>query len=249
MSLTPEKIFLPSVGCDLIINDTSVSHRVLSTIIYEADFSGKTITIAQPNGVFASDTKFNRLHLTTIISTEKRKYRVGISCKPKAFLDSYQLAGKSKVRAVVLSFEMPIIEVNIRAAFRLILDGRHTVRAKLVYQKNDFFSPDYFRVKDISITGVGLLIPRKVYHGANPLLAAKLNDTLAMGMQLVDTVAPLLKGPLAMAGRIQRVVYDYSQTSSLLAVKFLVIDPQQENILSEFIHMAQIQQLNRFSSS
>ncbi len=248
MALNPEKIFFPSVGCDLIINSASPSHRVLSTIIYETNFSNKTIIIAQPNGIFAPDTEFKQLHLTTIVTTEKRRFRVGISCRPIKFISNYELAGKSKVRAVVLAFEMPLREVNIRAAFRLLLDTRHTVRAKLVYQKNDFFSPDYFRVKDISVTGVGLLIPKQVYHGTNPLLAARLNDTLAMGMQLVDTVTPLLKGPLAVAGRIQRVHHDYSQTSSLLAVKFLVVDPQQENILSEFIHLAQIQQLNKFSS-
>ncbi len=247
MALTPEKIFLPSVGCDLIIDSFSLTSRILPTIIYETNIDERTITIADPGSSFTPDTEWKQLHLTTILSTEKRKLRVGLACKPIAFLPDYQLAGKDKVKAIVLSFTPQTIEINIRSAFRLVLDTRHTIQAKLVYQKNEFFSPDYFRVRDISVTGAGLLIPRKNHNGTNPLLVLTRHEPIAMGIRLVDTIEHLFKGPLALAGRIQRILPEYSETSILVAMKFLGMEPEFEKILSEFIHTAQIHQLRKFS--
>ncbi len=247
MALTPEKIFLPSVGCDLILDSSSLTPKILPTIIYETNIHKKTITIADPGSSFTPETEWKQLHLTTILSTEKRKLRAGLVCKPIDFLPAYQLAGKDKVKAIVLSFEPQTIEINIRSAFRLVLDTRHTIQAKLVYQKNEFFSPDYFRVRDISVTGAGLLIPKKNHNGTNPLLILTKNEPIAMGLRLVDTVEHLFKGPLALAGRIQRVLPGFSETSCLVAMKFIGMEPEFENILSEFIHTAQIHQLRKFA--
>ncbi|PIE74511.1 MAG: hypothetical protein CSA18_04695 [Deltaproteobacteria bacterium] len=247
MDLTPEKIFFPSVGCDLIVDSSSLAPKILPTIIYETDIQQKTITISDPGMDFTPDTEWNQLHLTTILSTKKRKIRLGLACKPTAFLPAYGLAGKDKVKAVVLSFHPQPVEINIRSAFRLVLDTRHTTQAKLVCRKNEFFSPDHFRVRDISITGAGLLIPKNTQHGPNLLLGLTKNEPIAIGMRLVDTVKNQFKGPLALVGRIQRVYFEYSETASLVAVRFLGMDTELEDILSEFIHSAQIHQLRKFS--
>ncbi len=247
MDLSPEKIFFPSVGCDLIVDSSPLTSKILPTIIYETDIQQKTITISDPGMGFTPDTEWNKLHLTTIFSTKKRKIRLGLACKPISFLPDYRLAGKDKVRAVVLSFHPQPVEINIRSAFRLVLDTRHTTQAKLVYRKNDFFSPDHFRVRDISTTGAGLLIPKKTHHSPNSLLGLTRNEPVVIGMRLVDTVKNQFKGPLAMVGRIQRVYFEYSETTSLVAVKFLGMDTELEDILSEFIHSAQIHQLRKFS--
>ncbi len=246
MVLTPEKIFFPSVGCDLILDSSSLTPKILPTIIYEINIHQKTITISDPGISFGPDIKWNQLHLTTILSTKKRKIRLGLTCKPAAFLSAYQLAGKDEVRAVVLSFHPRIVEINIRSAFRLVLDTRHTTQAKLVYRKNEFFSPDYFRVRDLSVTGAGLLLPKNNHHTPNLLLELTKNEPVAMGIRLVDTVKHQFKGPLALVGRIQRVHFEHSEIASLVAMKFLGMDPEFENILSEFIHSAQIHQLRKF---
>ncbi len=248
MAFNIESIFLPSVGVDLVLNMDSLMPIPLSSIIYDTDPSQKTITIARPRSSFGQATEFDQLHLTTIIQSPKRKIRVGIACTPVKFIKEYKLAGNATTRAIILQYKPPAVETNIRSAYRLYLDARHTCRAKIMYNQNDYLSPRDFKIRDISLTGLGLIIPKKVNKGHNSMAKAAFHDNLLVGMSLIDTSKEQPQGTFVLKTRITRLNPKYSETNILAGLLITKIAKGKESILSDFIHSAQIHQLNRFKS-
>ncbi len=248
MALNIETIFLPSIGVDLVLNMDSLMPMPRSSIIYDVDFSKETITIAQPQIPLTEATRFDQLHLTTIVRTEKRRLRVGVACSPIGFLKTYKLAGDSTDSALVLKYKLPVVETNIRSAYRLSLSSRYTVRAKLIHKKQEYYSPRHFRIRDISLTGASLVIPKNVKQKKNPLLGLGLKEAMVAGISLVDTQKEQPIGTFALKVQVVRQNLKHSDTSILAGLQITKIAPENEEILSEFIHAAQIYQLNRFET-
>lgn len=246
MSYNIETIFLPSIGVDLVLNIDSLMPLPRASIIHDVDFARNTITIAQPRIPFTENTPFDQLHLTTIIRTDKRKVRVGISCRPIQFIPNYRLAGDTTDSAIVLKYELPVSETNIRSAYRLSLDSRYTIRAKLIHKELEYHSPRYFRIRDISLTGASLAIPKKVDQKKNPLLELKLNEILIAGMSLVDSQREQPMATFALKIKVVRLNLKHSETNMLAGLKIVKLAQKDEDVLSEFIHAAQIHQLSRF---
>lgn len=248
MSYSIESIFFPSVGVDLVLNIDSLMPLPRASIIHDVDFAKKIITIAQPKIPFTETTAFDQLHLTTIIRTDKRRVRVGIPCRPVRFLSNYRLAGNTTDNAIVLGYELPVSEKNIRSAFRLSLDSRYMIRAKLIHRQLEYHSPGHFRIRDISLTGASLVIPKKMNQKTNPLLELKRNDVLLSGMSLIDSQKEHPLATFALKFTVVRLHLNHSETNILAGLKITRMDPKDEDALSEFIHAAQIHQLRRFES-
>ncbi|WDP88947.1 MAG: PilZ domain-containing protein [Desulfobacter sp.] len=247
MAFNAEKIFLPSVGVDLVFNmdtDTPISR---ASIIYDADYKNKTITIAQPNPALTPNTAFDQLHLTTIVHTGQRRTRIGINCLPVKFIENYPLANRTTTRALILQYTLPASETNIRSAFRLAVSTSHTVKGKLLYNQKDFFTVKDFRVKDISFTGLGIVVPKKRGKAVPVLAGLRVGTLLPMGISLVDNKkeTPLATFPLKV--KVVRVNQNYSETHILIGMRIQGITPENEELLIKFIHEAQIAELKRIS--
>lgn len=247
MGYDVENIFLPSVGVDIVFDMASLNPVSRSSIIYDADHENRTITIAQPIVPVTGDTEFNQLHLTTIIHVRNQRVRIGIPCRPIRFMDQYRLANHSETRALVLEYAPPPSETNIRAAFRLPLSLRHTIKAKLLYQKQEFITARDFKIKDISFAGIGLVLPKIVKEIPNPLTLLTQGTQVPVGMILVDKQEkePVAKFPVKT--QVVRINTTYSDTHTLLGLKILVIAQEHESALNKFIHNAQIAELKRLS--
>ncbi|WDP85933.1 MAG: hypothetical protein HUN05_12960 [Desulfobacter sp.] len=158
-----------------------------SSIIHDTNHDDKTITIAQPRVPITNETRFDQLHLTTIIHTEHRKIRVGIPCHPTQFIDKYQLANKAVTKALVIEYQLPAVETNIRSAFRLPLSSLHDVKAKMRCDKQEFYTSRDFKIKGISFAGIGLVVRKNIGNKApNPLLNIKSGTSLTFGIILVS---------------------------------------------------------------
>nr|NJM01024.1 hypothetical protein [Desulfobacula sp.] len=131
-----------------------------SSIIYDVDFKNETITIAQPLKAFSKKTAFKELHLTTIIQGKNRKARVGVKCRDFKLIDQYLLANQKKVPAIILDYMLPIEETNIRSAFRLSLSTKYFIKTIIQHKNIEYKSPDDFTVRDISLNGIGIVIPK-----------------------------------------------------------------------------------------
>lgn len=247
MGYDVDSIFLPSVGVDLVFDMDSLTPISRSSIIYDVDYGNQTITIAQPIVQISADTKFDQLHLTTIIHARQQRVRIGVPCRPIKFIDQYQLANRAQTRALVLEYGLPPIETNIRSAFRLPLSQRHTIKAKLLFKNQEFYTARDFKIKDISFAGMGLILPKKVGTSPNPLLSLESGTEFPIGMILVDKNEKEAVGKFPVKTRVVRVNLNYSDTHALAGLKILAMAPENESLLNRFIHNAQIAELKRLS--
>ncbi len=247
MGFNLEKIFLPSVGVDLVFNMDSPPPVSRASIIYDTDHKNKTITLAQPIIAVTKTTEFNQLHITAITHLEQRKTRIGIKCLPVKFIEKYPLANKATTKALVLQYHPPAVETNIRSAFRLPLSNRHTVKGKLIYEKRDFFTVKDFKIKDISFTGMGVIVAKKQKKSANPLVGLTTGTLMPMGISLVDTKAETPIGTFPVKVKVVRVNPNYSESHTLIGLRIESITSENEDLLIKFIHDAQISELKRLS--
>lgn len=240
-------IFVPSTGVDLVFNLNAPAPGSRPSIVFDADYKTRRVTIAQPFAPVLSTTRFDTLHLTTIIVDRQQKRRMGTACRPDRFIDRYSLAGKGISKAVVLQCEPQIFEINIRSAFRLPLGSRHLVRAKLLFQETQYYTAADFKIRDISFAGIGLLIPKKSKGRTNPLASLKRNDILPMGMVLFDRDKKDPVGAFPVKTLVRRIS-DYSETHVRAGLKIIQILRDHEIVLNKFIHEAQIAEIKRLSA-
>ena len=247
MGFDINKIFLPSIGVDIIFNMNSLAPYSRSSIIYDVDFKNKTITIAQPLIPFSKNTTFKELHLTTIIQVKNRKVRVGVECSHLSLIDQYALASNKKVAAVLLKYELPGKETNIRSAFRLPLSTKYIIKGKILYQNLEYHTSRDFSIRDISLTGLGFLIPRQRNKTLNALTKLTINEEIKIGIILINMDLDKPVGTLSLKARIKRINSAYSETHILVGLKIVNLITDDEDVLNKFIHDAQIEELTRLS--
>ncbi len=119
--------------------------------------------IAQTTPQIFPSTSFDQMHVTTLVKKElAQKFRVGYKCEIKNFLSNYKLANNNTIPAIQIQYHLPPIELNIRSAFRLKPTAKHEVLGKLIFNGKSYFSGKDFKVFNISITGIGFLIPKTI---------------------------------------------------------------------------------------
>nr|WP_319395248.1 PilZ domain-containing protein [uncultured Desulfobacter sp.] len=247
MEFNVKNIFIPSVGVNLVLNINTDSPMSRSSIIYDADYKKQTITIAQPTPPVTPSTPFEQLDLTTLVYIDQRRLRIGIACTPARFISNYPMADGSLVRALELEYQLPAKETNIRAAFRLSMTGRYTVKGKIVYNALEYRTPSDFKIKDISFSGLGIVILEKKEKRPHPLATLNTGTKMIMGLALVDRDQPGTIGTFPIQIQVARIKTDYSATHTLIGLKITNITSKDEETLNQFIHVAQIEELKRIS--
>ncbi len=247
MDFDVKKIFFPSVGVNLVFNINTDFPISKSSIIYDADFKKQTITIAQPIVPVTPNTPFEQLHLTTLVYIDQRRLRIGVRCRPIKFISNYPMANGLPAKAIVLQYQLPAIETNIRSAFRLPMTSRYAVKAKIVYNKQEYRTPGDFKIKDISFSGLGLVILERKKKRNTPLSALKIGTEMIMGLALVDRDQPGAIGTFPVKIQVVRINMNYSETHTLIGLKITSITRENEEVLNRFIHTAQIEELKRIS--
>jgi hypothetical protein len=247
MAFDVNKIFLPSMGVDMVFDMNSMSPYSRSSIIYDVDYKNQNITIAQPLTPFSKNTSYKELHITTLLREKTRKIRIGIKCDQFKIIDQYPLANNKNVKAVVINYALPATETNISAAFRLPTASKFIIKAKIIYNGLDYFTPNDFSIRDISLTGLGIAIPKKRINIINPLTEIKTNQEIIIGIILVNRneIEPIAAFP--MKAKIARINPNYSTTHCSMGMQILRLKTSNEDILNKFIHNAQIDELKKLS--
>ncbi len=247
MAFHIQTIFLPSVGVDIVFDISSLTPHSRSSIIYDTDFENNIITVAQPLAPLSEKTTCKELYLSTIIHEKNRKIRVGLEFKSYKIIRQYRLANNKHVTAVDIHYALPAKEINIRSAFRLPLSANFIIKGKILYQKLEYYTSRDFSIRDISLTGVGLVIPQKKNNRTNPLTGIKINETVHMGLILIDINQDKPFGAFSLKAKVRRKNSKYSDTHCLIGLQTTVLKPGNEELLNKFIHDAQIDELKRLS--
>lgn len=247
MTFDMDNIFLPSAGVNIVFNMNSLAPYSRLSIIYDIDLKSEEIIIAQPLTPFSKNTQFKELHITTIIHDKNRKLRVGVECVQFRIIDKYQLANKTRVSAVALKYELPVTETNIRSAYRLPLSKKYDIKGKIFYKKMEYSTSHDFSIRDISLAGLGLKIPKKIGSSTNPLSLIKKDEKIEIELVLIKIYQNKPTAKFIINSKIIRSKPDYSSTHFLMGVKILDLETISENILNKFIHDAQVDELKRLS--
>ncbi len=248
-----KKIFIPSVGVDLVFNLNSLTPYAKSSIIYDINYDDQTIIIAQPLKPITKNASFTEMHLTAVVRGDKGKKRVGIKCEPIKIINDFKLIGNNTVSAIQLRYFPPITETaNIRSAYRLPLTSHFSISGKIIYQETEYITKKDFVFRDISFAGSGILCPKKVNLKINPITHITLHETIKMGMILQKEAKddPSKMEPVAIIpakAEITRLNIDFSETHISIGMKFIDISSEKENDLNTFIHEAQVDELQRLS--
>lgn len=251
MTDTPDKIFSPGTGIDMVFNLNTLSPLVRSSMIYDANPVKQELIIAQSTPKILPSINFEELHATALVSGEKmEKRRYGMKCSITGFQKNYPLSGNTTTEAIHLRHEGRMSEVNIRSAFRMSPNKKFSIFSKVIWNKNEYISGKEFSILDISITGMGILLPLKVNNLRNPMLTPETHLPMTIGMALkypqgeTSTIEKV-----ACAAMVARINLHFTEKSALMGLHFIRIKPESEEILSRFIHLAQleeIRQLNRY---
>lgn len=247
MDFKIEKIFLPSSGVDIVFDLNSLTPFCRTSIIYDIDLKKQTIIVAQPLIPLTKSTQFSELHLTIITQDEKRKLRAGVECRGFKLISNYPLANKTNVPAILLSYKTPVLETNIRSAYRLILGSKYTVKCKFALQGLQYSTPYDFTVKDISLSGLGALFPRKKPGTRNIFAKIKADQKVSMRVALINSTLKKPMGILDITAAAKRIRPEYTLAHSLIGFHFKGIKLKEENLLNQFVHEAQVDELKKLS--
>ncbi|WP_027359456.1 PilZ domain-containing protein [Desulforegula conservatrix] len=249
MSLTLiERIFYPGANIELVFNIDSLLPRSFPSIIFDVNHTSKTITIAQPSNIrLHKDIKFDQLHATTLAKKENgEKARFGISCAIKEIQPGYKLISGETTPAVILAYSGNIIQTNIRSGYRLTLSSFYDAACKIVYDGSEFFSGKHLKIYDISTSGAGIIIYKRVNSEKNPLLMMEPGYKGKIGFILKkpdNDSSPPLSVPTHF--EVARMVLNYTEKSALCGIRFHRISADHEDMISKFIHEAQLFEIHK----
>ncbi|MCK5098616.1 MAG: hypothetical protein KAR45_10970 [Desulfobacteraceae bacterium] len=248
-----KKIFIPSVGVDLVFNLNSLTPYAKSSIIYDINHDNQTVIIAQPLNPVTKNAIYDEMHLTAVTRGDKGKIRVGIKCEPIKIIKDYKLAGNTKVDVIQLKIFPPLTETaNIRSAYRLPLSSHFSINGKIIYLDKEYITKKDFIFRDVSFAGSGIICPKKVNLKTNPLTKIEVHDTIKLGMILLkeakDNTSKMEPVAIVPAtAEISRLNINFSETHVFIGLKFINISSEKENALNAFIHEAQVDELQRLS--
>jgi len=245
-----EKIFYPGATIELVFNLDSLLPRSFSTLIYDVNHISKTITIAQPSNIrLHKDIKFDQLHITTLARKENGgKARFGISCSIIEIETGYKLISGESTTVVILKYSGNIIETNIRSGFRFTLNSFYDAACKIIYDNSEFFSGKHLKIYDISTTGAGIIVLKKVNNEKNPLLT--------MGTGYKGKIGLILKKPDGESNtsitipthfEVARMSLNYTEKSAFCGIRFHRISADHEDMISKFIHEAQLFEIHKMN--
>lgn len=247
MKFDVKKIFYPSVGVNLVLNLNTDSPISKSSIIYDVDFKKQTIILAQPTIPITPSTQLDDLHLTTLVYMNQRRLRIGIHCIPIRFINNYPMADGTTIKAIEIQYRLPASETNIRSAFRLSMPSRYTIKAKITHDEHEYRTSGDFKIKDISFSGLGVVILEKKGERPPSLSVLKAGTKMIMELALVDRDRPGATEILPVQIQVARTNINHSETHTLVGLKITNITREDEARLNQFIHRAQIEELKRIS--
>ncbi len=238
--------FTPGTGIDMVFNLDSLTPTIRSSIIFENDEQENRLIIAQPTPVILPSFRFGKLHITTLVKDDRGgKSRLGVPCRIVKFMDDYRMSRDNRVPSILVEFTPPVLETNIRAAFRLSPNPTFNIVGKFIWNGVSYISGTDFKLHDISITGIGLIVPSKVKNKRNPLRELKYGTVLKIGIALLaDGETP---STFTTRVTVARVNPNHGDQTSFVGLKFHNLEREVELLLGKFIHEAQLHGIRQIS--
>lgn len=241
-------ILKPGMGIDLVFDLDSLSPSAKPSIVFDFDEKKRQVVVAQPTHRINPDTQGRQMHISSLVRRElSPKVRLGFPCRVLEALNGYQLANHGKADALLIEYRPPLVEINIRAAYRFHPNPTHDVMGKLQYHNEIYYSGNHFKIHNISINGVGLLIPKKIKKNRNPLLDIPVQSLAKIGIILKNTLENNAIFTIDSDIRVVRTHSEYNAMSGFAGCTLLHLSQEYEEILNKFIHNAQLHEIRKLN--
>ncbi len=234
-------IFRPGKSIEVVFDIDSFSPIVRSSIIFECNYPASQMIISQTQPKILPSFAQKQVDITALVEEELgRKFRSGITCRLSKFFKEYHLARDNVTSAILIKYTSELRQVNIRSAFRLEPNEKYKVEARLLFNGDQFYSGRDLKIRNISFSGIGLLIPRRLEQKKNKLLEITMDSNVNVELNLIEKSEEARKIVISSHIDIVRVHPRFNLKSGFLGAKFKGLSSKEEEILSKFIHDAQL---------
>ncbi len=247
MSKKNDFILKPGTGVDLVLNINSLSPSSRPSILFDVDETKRQVIVAQPAQRIDLITPIKEMYISSLIHKEPlSKARVGYACRLLDIIDRYQPANKDKADAVLLEYSLPLMEINIRSAYRFHPNSSYDVIGKLVYKNEMYYSGQHFMIHNISINGVGLIIPKKISEKRNPLIDITQSSHEKIGIILTNKAENSIE-TIDSDITVVRTDMEYNEASVFVGCLMTSLPSNCESVLNKFIHNALLHIIQKFN--
>jgi len=242
-----ESLFKPGIRVDIVLNNKSMIPDVRSAVVYECNHDESRMVISQTRPEIVPSLEFNQMDITVLVEEElNRKIRNGLSCKVVRFLKDYKMLEQIEENAILVEYFPPVVEMNVRSAFRLEPGSRFIVEATIQVGKIQYISGRDFKVKDISFTGIGLVVPKLVRKKhSNDLLEMEKGETAGIVLRLINNTSGGHEIAISSEVEMVRRSGTLNPENSFIGMRFTALSDKDEEFLSGFIHNAQLDKIRK----
>ncbi len=234
-----DNVFRPGAVAAVLLDADTDTPSLRSTRVHDCHPATRSLVISQTAPRLPSRPGL-QYYLTTVVRVaDGEDIRLGVEVVVLEGIPAYRLPGgqtEPAIRVLVKGAPQPM---NVRTAYRLHPHEKIRLDVVLVRDQQRYRAGESFFVYDLSIGGMGFLIPRHVGGDRNPLLAILPRDTMGIELNLAVEGDP---EPTVLQGDFQVVQMNkaYSEVSHHAGGRLVELDSKAQQILSRFITRAQI---------
>lgn len=223
-----------------VVSDLGTGHPVLRPArVHECDANSRCVVISQTTPPLGPGDG-RGLHLTGVVqSADGEGIRLGTSAVIVEAIPAYRLPRGQSEPAVRLRLGGRLRPMNMRTAYRLRPHERIRMELTLMRGSEQFRSGEHLILYDLSIGGVGFVIPRRSGGMRNPLLDIAVGDEMRMDLTVAvvgDDAPTCIQCDL----QVVQVNPAYNQVSAYAGIRMASLERDAELRLSRFVARAQL---------
>jgi c-di-GMP-binding flagellar brake protein YcgR len=242
-----ENIFIPQTRVEVAFNLNDTVPVVLPTHVLSCSYKANRMILYQTHPHILSSFEYETMDVATLVQKElNRVVRLGLKCRIEKFLNNYPVTEKIRENLLLVEYFPPMRKINLRTTYRLQTSYRFNVQGKIRFGGATYDSKKHFRVQDISVTGIGLSIPKELGEQKNPAMAFSVGDNLDIELTLEQV--GLKEQTILLRGGIQiaRKAESCNVNSGFIGARFVDLPPEDQEKLFQYIHEAQLYEIRNF---
>jgi hypothetical protein len=222
---------------------------VRAAVIYECNHDLSQMVISQTRPKIDPSFEFNEMDITVLVEEDlNQKNRNGLGCMILRYLKDYMISEQTTENALLVEYFLPIKEMNVRSAFRFEPDNMFTVEGVIDAGEKQYVSGRDFKVKDISSTGIGLIVPNYLkQERKNFLLEMGKGEIAGITLRLIENTSGENEIMVSSEVEVVRLARTLSPKNRLIGMRFTTLSQKDEESLSRFIHNAQLNKIRKIS--
>jgi hypothetical protein len=234
-----ENVFRPGAIAGVLLGADTDSPSLRSTRIHDCHPATRCLVISQTTPRLAVRPGLQYSLTAVVRATEGDDVRLGADVVVLEAIPNYRLPGGLSEPAIRVLVKGALSPMNVRTAYRLHPHEKVRMDVVLVRDQQRYRSGEDFFVYDLSIGGMGFVIPKHVGGNRNPLLTLVPKDNMAVEMTLSvegDSEPTTLQCDF----QVVQMNKAYSEISYYAGGRMDKLESKAEQALSRFIARAQI---------